>query len=180
MKPISRSSLITIRSITEADLLLDEIRASAARAHKWIASFSGEPLELFKQMKFGPVGFHPLVNRPLNIVEQINQTWTFATALLAAKQLLALHPDAGGYTLAPGAHASQDLDIMSVEPGLVGAEIFAAVSVNSNQKLRKDLAKLALRNELNRYIFFMVPKFERTERLEQFEQEGVNVWSVTL
>ncbi|ATU90629.1 hypothetical protein [Phyllobacterium zundukense] len=180
MKTVSRSSLIIIRSTTEADLLLDEVRASAARAHNWIASFSGEPLELFKQMKFGPVGFHPLDDRPLNIVEQINQTWTFATALLAAKQLLALHPEAGGYALAPGAHASQDLDIMSIEPDLVGAEIFAAVSVNSNRKLQKDLAKLALRGELNRYVFFMVPKFERTERLEQFEQHGVKVWSVTL
>src|SRR6266513_460092 len=33
-----------------------------------------------------------------------------------------LHPDAGGFRLAPGASASQTLDIMSVAEGLVGAE----------------------------------------------------------
>lgn len=180
MKEMSRSSVFIIERESEVDLLLDEIRASARRAQDWIASFAGEPLELFKQMKFGPVGFHPLDDRPLNIVEQINQTWTFTTALLATKRLLELHPDARGYSLAPGAHASQDLDIMSLEPGLVGAEIFAAVSVNSNRKLQKDLAKLASREELNRYVFFMVPKFEQTVRLEQFERGGIKVWSVTL
>ena len=34
---------------------------------------------------------------------------------------------AGGFMVAPGADASQRLDIMSVEPDLVGAETFAAV-----------------------------------------------------
>jgi hypothetical protein len=38
----------------------------------------------------------------LNLVEQINQTWTYLVALAAAKQLLTLHPEAGGYRLAPG------------------------------------------------------------------------------
>jgi hypothetical protein len=32
-------------------------------------------------MKFEQVGFHPLEDRPLNIIEQINQTWTFAVAI---------------------------------------------------------------------------------------------------
>ena len=53
----------------------------------------------------------------LNVVEQINQTWTFVVALAAARHLLEMHPEAGGYVLAPGAHAAIELDIMSEAPG---------------------------------------------------------------
>jgi hypothetical protein len=83
-------------------------------------------------MKFLPVGFHPIEDRSLNIVEQINQTWTCGVAVTAARQLLQLHPHAEGFHLAPGAHAAQDLDIMSEPPGLVGAETFAAVNPRNN------------------------------------------------
>jgi hypothetical protein len=79
-------------------------------------------------MKFDPIGCHPIEDRPLNFIEQINQTWTFAVALAAARQLLALHPSVGGFRLAPGAHASIPLDIMSEAEGQVGAETFAVVS----------------------------------------------------
>lgn len=58
----------------------------------------------------------------LNVVEQINQTWTYVVALAAARHLMEMHPEAGGYVLAPGAHAAIELDIMSEAPGLVGAE----------------------------------------------------------
>jgi hypothetical protein len=124
------------------------------------------------------VGFHPVEDRPLNLVEQINQTWTFAVALAAARQLLVLHPDAGGFHLAPGAHASLALDIMSEVEGLVGAESFAAVDPRNNDKLKDDLTKLALRSETHRYVFFMSPKFPGNERHAQFERDGIQVWSV--
>lgn len=92
-------------------------------------------------------------NCEVNLVEQINQTWTYLVALAVAKQLLELHPEANGYRLAPGAHASQALDIMSEADGLVGAETFAAVHPRNNDKLNNDLRKMAARTELNRYIF---------------------------
>lgn len=38
----------------------------------------------------------------------------------------------------PGAHAAKRLDIMSIEPKLVGAEAFATVSPGNNRKLDKD------------------------------------------
>jgi hypothetical protein len=73
-------------------------------------------------MKFEMVGTHPVDGHALNLVEQINQTWTYMVALAAARQLLVLHPEAGGYRLAPGAHAAAPLDIMREAEGLVGAE----------------------------------------------------------
>lgn len=174
------AALVTVRSMADVDLLLERVKNSAARVHDWMAAFKGNPLQMLRHMKFDPVGLHPLAHYPLNVVEQINQTWTFYVALLAARQLLSLHPEAGGFHLAPGAHASQPLDIMSEVEGLIGAETFAAVTPRNNNKLAKDLAKLSARTEHHRYIFFMSPAFPGNKRLPAFERDGVQVWSVDL
>lgn len=99
-------------------------------------------------------------------------------ALGAARQLLLLHPEAGGFHLAPGAHASLPLDIMSEQQGLVGAETFAAVSPRNNGKLEKDLDKLKGRAERHRYVFFLSPEFPGNERRRDLERDGIQVWSV--
>jgi len=177
-KPTSLPVDTFVRTVEDADRLMALIRSSARRVHDWVAAQSGDPLEMLRSMKFSPVGFHPIEDRPLNIVEQINQTWTYAVAIAAARQLLRLHPEAGGFHLAPGAHASRELDIMSEMPGHVGAETFAAVTPRNNNKLNGDLTKLAARPEMHRYIFFMSPLFPGNERRPQFEQDGVQVWSV--
>lgn len=169
---------ILIRSADDADRLLDTIRGSAQRAHHWIAAQRGDPLDMLKRMKFDPVGFHPVEDRPLNVVEQINQTWTYFVAAAATKQLLELHPDVNGFYLAPGAHASRDLDVMSVAPGIVGAETFAAVHPRNNRKLEGDLAKMAARHEVHRYVFFMSPKYPQAGRHLTMEKGGVQVWSL--
>jgi len=159
---------------------MDELRVSARRVRDWVAGQSGDPLDLLRHMKFDPIGYHPIEDRSLNFIEQVNQTWTFAVALAAARQLLALHPDVGGFRLAPGAHASIPLDIMSEAEGQVGAETFAAVDPRNNGKLEADLAKMARRPENHRYVFFMSPRYPKAERLPQFERDGVQVWSVTV
>ena len=162
------------------DRNLDLIRGSAARAQAWIVSHRGDPLDLLRQMKFQPVGFHPIEDRPLNLLEQLNQTWTYAVALEAARKLLELHPEAGGFHVAPGAHMSIPLDIMSIEQGLIGAETFAVTKPTSNNKLKKDLVKLAARPERHRFIFFSAPGFNETKRLPRYERGGVEVWSVAV
>lgn len=128
-----------IRTTEDVDHYLGLIRQAAADARTWMNAQTGEPLDLFRRMKFDAVGYHPIGGHALNLVEQINQTWTYAVALAAARQLLTLHPEAGGFRLAPGAHAAIPLDIMSEADGLVGAETFAAVDLRNNNKLEKDL-----------------------------------------
>jgi hypothetical protein len=172
------STGIVVCSVEDADRLMDAVRGSAARVHDWIAAQTGDPLVMLKRMKFDPVGFHPIEDRRLNLVEQINQTWTYAVAIAAARQLLLLHPEAGGFHLAPGAHASLPLDIMSEVGGLVGAETFAAVDPRNNGKMEADLVKLSGRQETYRYVFFLSPLFPGNERRLQFERSGVQVWSV--
>lgn len=169
---------LTIRSQDDAAQLMEAVRASALRVRDWMASQTGDPLETLRKMKFEPVGFHPVEDRALNFVEQVNQTWTFAVAIAATRQLLNLHPDVGGFRLAPGAHAALDLDIMSVDPGQVGAETFAAVTPRNNGKLAADLAKLAGRSETHKYVFFMSPLFPATVRQPALEKHGIEVWSV--
>ncbi|MBM3546941.1 MAG: hypothetical protein FJX54_08305 [Alphaproteobacteria bacterium] len=135
---------------------MDKVRLSAQRVHAWIAEQSGDPLDMLKRMKFEPVGYHPVEGYALNVIEQINQTWTFAVAIAAARQLLGMHPEAEGFYLAPGAHASRPLDIMSTVELLVGAETCAVVHPRSNKRLKKDLGKLSARPEAHRYAFFYV------------------------
>jgi len=79
---------------------------------------------------------------------------------------------------APGAYASEPLDIMSGVEGLVGAETFAAVDPHNNNKLAKDLAKMATRSEQYRYVFFMSPKYPGPKRWPELESAGIQVWSV--
>jgi hypothetical protein len=171
---------LRVQTVADVDRYMDQLRASALRVRDWVAAQSGDPLELLRRMKFDPVGYHPIEDRSLNFIEQINQTWTFAVALAAARQLLTLHPGVGGFRLAPGAHAAIPLDIMSEAEGQVGAETFAVVSPRNNGKLEADLAKLAQRPEIHRYVFFMSPKFPKAERLPLFERDGVQVWSVAV
>ncbi len=139
---------------------MDRICASAARVHDDIAALMGNPLEMLRRMKFDPVGRSPR-RGPLA------RTWSSRSTRPGPTpwpwpppaSFLLLHPDAGGFHLAPGAHMARELDIMSAVPGLVGAETFAAVDPRNNNKLEADLTKLAGRPETHRYVFFLSPRF---------------------
>lgn len=172
------SGPLRVSSVAEADALMDKIRATAASVQDWIAEQSRDPLDMLRRMKFDFVGFHPIEGHALNVLEQINQTWSYCVALAAARQLLLLHADAGGFNPAPGAHACQALDIMKVVDGFLGAETLAAVTPRNNGKLDADLLKLSTRHEKHRYVFFMSHLFQGNKRLFQFEQPDVQVWSV--
>lgn len=167
-----------VRTPEEIDHHLGSITAAAEALVASLRLEDRSPLELVRALKFAPIGRHPVDGHALNAVEQVNQTWTYLAALYATRKLLEWHPEAEGFSLAPGAHAAQDLDIMSVAPGLVGAETFAAVHPRNNDKLKADLQKLAARPEQHRYVFFISPAFPATRRREALESNGVQVWSL--
>jgi hypothetical protein len=102
---------MVVRNIEDVDRYLGLIRDAAAKIHAWIAAQTGDPLDLLRRMKFETAGFHPIQGHALNVVEQINRTWTYVVALAAARHLLEMHKEAGGFVLAPGAHAAIDLDV---------------------------------------------------------------------
>ena len=169
---------LRVTSVDDVDHHLKTIHSAAAQTQAWIRAHEGEPMALLRAMKFEAVGFHPISGKALNVIEQINQTFTFAVALAATKELFLLHPEAEGFDLAPGAHMSLPLDIMSVVPGEVGAETFAAVDPRNNRKLKNDLDKLATRSDRHRYVFFSSPLYPGLSRREQLDRDGVQVWSV--
>ena len=157
-----------------------EIHANSAASVSALKALGGDPLEFLSKVKFEAIGRHPMENRPLNFIEQLSQTFTYLVALNATDLLFDWHPEANGFRLAPGAHAPKGtLDIESRNPGLVGAETFAAPPKN-NRKLARDLEKLSERSERFRYVFFNAPEFCETGRHKALERSGVQVWSVGL
>jgi hypothetical protein len=171
---IRRRGALLITGRDEVDRYVSALRRANERTVAAIRAIEC-PQEAMRRLKFEAVGFHPVEDRPLNAIEQINQTFTYLVALKATEWLLERHPEAGGFMVAPGADASQRLDIMSVEPDLVGAETFAAVDPRNNRKIHKDLAKLAIDPSRFRYSFFYAPGFApgRVPSLER--GDGVEV-----
>lgn len=168
----------TVHCKQDIDEHLSTINYSAELSYDWIKRHSGSPMELFRAIKFDLVGFHPFAGHALNLIEQVNQTATYLVALEAARLLFDFHPGEPGYVIAPGAYMSHPLDIMSINEGQVGAETFAAVDPRNNNKLKKDLTKMANRTERSRYVFFSSPRYPETKRRIELETNGVHVWSV--
>jgi hypothetical protein len=176
------SDAIIIHCFDDIEQHIQKVCMAARKAQDWIAQQNSDPLEFMRSVKFEKKGFHPTTHHLLNLIEQVNQTWTYLVALYATKLLLERHPDAEGFTLAPGASASQELDIMSIKSGLVGAETFATTSLGNNKKLEKDMAKMENRSEKHRYIFFACPQeqYNVTDHHPKLEKPGIQVWSLKL
>ena len=113
-----------------------------------------EPIEAFTRLRFAQVGFHPTEGRPLNLIEQLNQTFTFLASLRAVRWLAEKHKNALPLRLSLGALAGFDIES---ENGDLVAETFAAVDPRNNDKLTKDIQKLASQSHQHRYVFYICP-----------------------
>lgn len=174
---------IDIHSRAEIDPLLERVRVAATRTALALARLTdSEPdgLEVLRRMKFTEMAWHPLDDRQLNLVEQVNQTWTYLVSLNALPFLFERHPEAGGFRLNFGTEAGSD--ILSLVPNVVAAEVFAAVRPSNNRKLTKDLQKLVREcpEAKARYVFFHAPGFqhERQHKLESVD--GIEVWGINV
>jgi hypothetical protein len=129
-----------------------------------------------KAVRFEMVGHDPLAGEPLNVVEQLNQTFTILVTLWAIERLIELHPDVGGFRFALWTSSGRDIE--NVEPNLVPAEVFSATHSASNQKLKKDLARLSADPARYRYVFSASPGYAagRQEKLEA--GSGIQVHAV--
>jgi hypothetical protein len=171
----------TIRTIAEIEPLIRRVQAAADRTNQAIKRLlEDEPngIEVLRRMKFTEMAWHPVDDRQLNLIEQLNQTWTYLVTLRALPFLFARHPDAGGFSLNLGTAAGTD--IKSVAANEVAAEVFAAVHPSNNKKLAKDLQKLVrdCPAAAARYVFFGAPGF-RQERQHKLETvDGIEVWAI--
>ena len=151
-----------IRSIAEIEIFEKSIRAAADLAVqrlRELSTSSSDGLAVLRALKFEPFGRHPLEPRDLNLIEQINQTWTYLVSLRALTFLFERHPEAVGFKLSLGTRSGTD--IMSLAPYAVAAETFAATSPRSNRKLTQDVQKLVrdCPEARARYVFFAAPRF---------------------
>ena len=99
---------------SEADLvsLENSVTASAGGAVDALRGLlvSGNPLDAFAKIKFEECGFHPSEGRSLNLIEQINQTFTYLASVHATRWLLQEHPEAAPYRLNLGTEGGTDVE----------------------------------------------------------------------
>jgi hypothetical protein len=124
---------------------------------------------VFARLKFEPVGVHPVEDRPLNLIEQINQTFTYIASLHGARWILDRHPRSAPLHLNLG--AIKGFDIESDDRSVV-AETFAAVDPRNNDKLAKDIRRVREADREYGYVFYLCPGQETRTPLDE---EGVTV-----
>ena len=158
---------------------LEMLRASAAATHSALATAVAEadPLRALARMKFEALGHDPLDgSRRLNLIEQLNQTFTYLAAFRAAEILFQLHPAVARLTLNLGNVPGWDIE--ASDDGGIVAEVFAAVTPANNQKLTADVKKLLLAHHTHRYVFYMCPGFPPGQVSHKLAGERVKVWSL--
>jgi hypothetical protein len=112
-------------------------------------------IDLFHEIRFLEVGQDPLERRPLNLVEQLNQMFTYLTSLMATEYLLETHPEHAPYILNLG--TSPVYDVVSKDEVVI-AETFSAVSPISNDKLKEDCLRVSAQTgALHKYVFYYSP-----------------------
>ena len=75
-----------VRTPEDLSALEAKVLVSAQKAAESLSRILAEskPLDALAKVKFEDVGFHPIQDRALNFIEQINQTFTFVASLRAA------------------------------------------------------------------------------------------------
>jgi len=168
---------LTIYSFSELKDLENKVIESMNKAASQISIelSEGDSQSLFSKMKFGGVGYDPLnPDRELNLVEQINQSFTYLASFYALEVLFSLHSNLAPFELNLGTAPGSDIESGCRQ---LAAEVFASVTPTNNQKLKKDIDKVSKTNAAFKYAFFMCPGFE-LGRQTKFESNGVLVWAL--
>jgi hypothetical protein len=147
----------TVTTTADLDRLEAIIVASAEAAVRDLKQLldSRTALDALAVLKFSEAGKDPLdPDRSLNIVEQLNQSFTYLASTAAARWLLEHHPDCVPLVLNLGTAPGSDIESRC---GRFAAETFAATHPKSNDKLRKDIEKVRTSSAQHRFVFFLSP-----------------------
>lgn len=171
------SRVRSIRSAEDLKEIEESIRSAAANATRSLQELltQASPMDAMAAMKFHAIGFDPLSGNPQNLVEQLNQMFTYLGSCAAVRYLLDKHPGSAPFTMnlgiAPGP------DIIS-EDGQVVAEVFTATHPGSNDKLRRDVRNVHSRGAQHAYVFYSCRGFEAGERTRLASAPEVNIVSL--
>ena len=152
---------IIINSIEELAPVADQVRASARQSTLVLADLlkSIEGVDLFWKLRFENAGRDPLdPNRPLNFVEQLNQTSSYLVTIAAAAYLFDHHKSSAPFVLTLGPIGGHDI---ASSDGKIVAETFAATRPGSNNKLNKEIKKLSSASADHKYVFYFCPSYPR-------------------
>lgn len=161
---------------TEIDALEQRVISAASEAVGRLTRLSGTPLTALYELKFTQLGRHPLQDRDLNLIEQINQTFTYLASFRATRLLFDMVPDLKAVSLNLGTAAGYDIE--SLERGRVAAEVFATVTLKNNNKLAKDMHRIAASDARHRFVFFHAPGYSQGRQLKLEKVRGVEVWAI--
>ena len=168
---------ITLNSVNEVEKYIIFIQASSRKAKENIEHISGvtNEIDFLKKIKYEKVGFDPLDHkRKLNLIEQVNQTFTYLASLKASRYLFNKFESLNGLKLNLGTRSGSDIESLD---GTIKAEVFAATRPSSNQKLKKDIAKIKSKSADNKFVFFACPGID--EGPYQYKDESeVIIWSL--
>jgi hypothetical protein len=159
-----------IKTTADLDRLEEQIvrsvDATSASLKQLLSANSS--LGAFARLKFTEAGHDPLnVDRPLNFIEQLNQTFTYLASVEAARWLLTHHPECAPLALNLGTLAGFDIESECRE---FVAETFAVTHPGSNDKLRKDVAKMQTTVAAHRFVFYISPS-----KAGPFQASGVTI-----
>lgn len=157
----------------------ESLRISAEQTQIQIAELAGteSPFEFLFRLKFQAIGCDPLnLSRRLNLIEQLNQTFTYLASFNGAEFLFRQHPKVQRFTLNLGTSAGSDIE--TPEGGGIAAEVFAAVTPRNNRKLANDIEKISTAKAKHRYVLFMSPEHEAGPYQGAQNAAGVIVWSL--
>jgi hypothetical protein len=176
--PAPNHRRVLIRTAVDAEALRAQVLRAVERTSTWVRDFVGSPLQSFTALRFEAVGHDPLTGEPLNVIEQLNQTFTILVSLRAVERLIDMHPEANGFRLALATSSGRDIE--SVESNLVAAEVFSATRPESNRKLTKDIARLKSDPARHRYVFFAAPGYSDGRQTDLETVPGIQVHCVEL
>lgn len=100
-----------------------------------------------------PAFIQPTIVR-FNLIEQINQTFTYLASVHATRWLFQYHPDAAPFRLHLGTAGGTDIESRD---GSIAAETFASVNPRNNRKLEKDIDKVGRTAAEHKYVFYICP-----------------------
>lgn len=148
---------IELHSADEIKKYKDIIEKAAKQAKQELDILSDKlsPIGYLEKIKYEKIGCDPLVpERNLNLIEQVNQTFTYLASLNAVRYLYSKYEYISSYRLNLGTCQGSDIEAYN---GSVAAEVFAATNPSSNQKLKKDIAKVKATTAKNKFVFFSCP-----------------------
>jgi len=150
--------MTTLRTQEDIELhrskILESIESSSDRINSRIKKH--DSLGLFHAMKFDELGCDPLdKSKAWNLVEQINQTFTYLVSMKAAEVIFLECKSVESIECNLGTSSGYDLIGRDKNGGiLVAAEVFSAVKTKNNGKLRKDVLKVMESKASHMYVFF--------------------------